>query len=477
MVSPLNSLTNMEYMLYGGASGVNPNCPSFSNGYMANRNSWNYQMPYGYNNQSIWNNQYGQNYGYGNVGGTTNYGASVTSQDSQQASQTGFGASARDMDTLGKYYLKGMEPSESLLGAAGGGAAFALVNNTRFIAHPFASLSSVASVEKMFVDVKKDGSALNKLWSNPETSGLMRDAYHKMHKLEGASKWRFAPLFKARLDEKVYNSLKAEMEEALRLGDKQKIAEAVEKIKVATGAKTGVIPRAWNSFKIQCGFKPSELYSGKEKTITKDSVMNALNKKVSKSNYAEQQKFANLAKKNLTDKVATGYGEAIKKGFKSQGLKGGAFFAAMEFLMDFGKIKSAFSKDNKTGAKQLGQTSVKASGSIVGWTVGEAVGAAAGAKIGAAVGTAFCPGLGTAIGAVAGLIGGSIGCWAMGKLTKKLVGEDVGSKVEVDKMKKTAQGQAQLLQLTAQQAQDDKKLDPKVKQALQNVISSYNAVA
>ena len=65
MVSPINSLTNMEYMLYGGASGVNPNCPSFSNGYMANRNSWNYQMPYGYNNQSVWNNQFAQQ-GYGN---------------------------------------------------------------------------------------------------------------------------------------------------------------------------------------------------------------------------------------------------------------------------------------------------------------------------------------------------------------------------------------------------------------------------
>ena len=472
MVSPINSLTNMEYMLYGGASGVNPNCPSFSNGYMANRNSWNYQMPFGYNNQSIWNNQYGQNYDYGNLGG-----ASATTSNTQQVSQTGFGASARDMDTLGKYYLKGMEPSESLLGAAGGGAAFALVNNTRFIAHPFASLSSVASVEKMFADVKKDGSALNKLWSNPETSGLMRDAYHKMHKLEGASKWRFAPLFKARLDEKVYNSLKAEMEEALRLGDKQKIAEAVEKIRYATGAKTGAIPRFWNSLKSQFGFQRGELYCGKEKTITKDSVMNALNKKVSKSNYAEQQKFADLAKKNLTEKAATGYGEAIKKGFKSQGIKGGGFFAAMEFLMDFGKIRTAFSKDSSTGIKQLGQTSVKAAGSIIGWTVGEAVGAAAGAKIGAAVGTVFCPGLGTAIGAVAGLVGGSIGTWAMGKLTKKLVGEDVGSKVEVEKMKKTAQGQAQLLQLTAQQAQDDKKLDPKVAQALQNVISSYNAVA
>ena len=446
MVSPINSLTNMEYMLYGGASGVNPNCPSFSNGYMANRNSWNYQMPFGYNNQSIWNNQYGQNYGYGNVGG-----ASATTSNTQQASQTGFGASSRDLDTLGKYYLKGMEPSESLLGAAGGGAAFALVNNMRFIAHPFASLSSLGAVEKMFAGVKDKKSDLGKLWNNPETNAVVRDAYHKMHKLEGASKWRFAPLFKKRLDKTTYDALKKEMETALKSGNKEQIAKVTEKIRVATGAKTGILPELWRQFR---GKKTPDI----AKMTTDSAVKAAVDKK-------------------LAEKAVTGYGEAIKKGFKSQGLKGGAFFAAIEFLMDFGKIKSAFSKDSTTGAKQLGQTSVKAAGSIIGWTVGEAVGAAAGAKIGAAVGTVFCPGLGTAIGAVAGLVGGSIGTWAMGKLTKKLVGEDVGSKVEVEKMKKTAQGQAQLLQLTAQQAQDDKKLDPKVAQALQNVISSYNAVA
>lgn len=445
MVSPINSLANMEYMLYGGASGVNPNCPSFSNGYMANNTSWNYQTPFGYNNQSIWNNQYDQNYGLGNVGGAS------TTSDAQQASQTGFGASSRDIDTLGKYYLKGMEPSESLLGAAGGGAAFALVNNTRFIAHPFASLSSLGAVEKMFAGVKDKKSDLGKLWNNPETNAVVRDAYHKMHKLEGASKWRFAPLFKKRLDKTIYDALKKEMENALKSGNKEQIAKATEKIRVATGSKTGVIPQAWRSL---IGKTNPDI----AKMTTDTAVKSAVDKK-------------------LAEKAVSGYGEAIKKGFKSQGIKGGGFFAAMEFLMDFGKIRTAFSKDSSTGVKQLGQTSVKAAGSIVGWTVGEAVGAAAGAKIGAAVGTTFCPGLGTAIGAVAGLVGGSIGTWAMGKLTKKLVGEDVGSKVEVEKMKKTAQGQAQLLQLTAQQAQDDKKLDPKVAQALQNVISSYNAVA
>ena len=447
MVSPLNSLTNMEYMLYGGASGVNPNCPSFSNGYMANRNSWNYQTPFGYNNQSIWNNQYGQNYGYGNVGG-----ASATTSNTQQASQTGFGASSRDLDTLGKYYLKGMEPSESLLGAAGGGAAFALVNNMRFIAHPFASLSSLGAVEKMFAGVKDKKSDLGKLWNNPETNGLVRDAYHKMHKLEGASKWRFAPLFKKRLDKTTYDTLKKEMELALKSGNIEQIAKATEKIKIATDAKTGVLPDLW-----------AKITGNKVKTIAQRTPCGS--------------DLTKIARKKVADAGTKSLSEKILQGFRSQGIKGGAFFAAMEFLMDFGKIKSAFSKDSTTGAKQLGQTSVKAAGSIIGWTVGEAVGAAAGAKIGAAVGTAFCPGLGTAIGAVAGLVGGSIGTWAMGKLTKKLVGEDVGSKVEVEKMKKTAQGQAQLLQLTAQQAQDDKKLDPKVAQALQNVISSYNAVA
>ena len=444
MVSPINSLTNMEYMLYGGASGVNPNCPSFSNGYMANRNSWNDQASFGYNNQSIWNNQYGQNYGLGNMGGVS------SAMTPEQNSQTTFGTSARDMDTLGKYYLKGMEPSESLLGAAGGGAAFALINNTRFLAHPVASLRALPDVEKMFAEAKKGGK-LAELWTNPDTHKIMTDAYHKMHKLEGASKWRFAPLFKKRLDKTTYDALKKEMETALKTGNKEQIAKATEKIRIATGSKTGVIPQAWRSL---IGKTNPDI----AKMTTDTAVKSAVDKK-------------------LAEKAVTGYGEAIKKGFKSQGIKGGGFFAAMEFLMDFGKIRTAFSKDSSTGLKQLGQTSVKAAGSIIGWTVGEAVGAAAGAKIGAAVGTAFCPGLGTAIGAVAGLVGGSIGTWAMGKLTKKLVGEDVGSKVEVEKMKKTAQGQAQLLQLTAQQAQDDKKLDPKVAQALQNVISSYNAVA
>ena len=151
MVSPINSLMNMEYMLYGGASGVNPNCPSFSNGYMANNTAWNYQTPFGYNNQSVWNNQNLWNNQYAQQPAQAS-GSTVDAFTPQAQQQTGFGASQQDLDTLGKYYLKGLNPSESLLGAAGGGAAFALVNNTRFIAHPFNSLSTIGKVEKMFAD-------------------------------------------------------------------------------------------------------------------------------------------------------------------------------------------------------------------------------------------------------------------------------------------------------------------------------------
>lgn len=447
MVSPINSLTNMEYMLYGGASGVNPNCPSFSNGYMANRNSWNYQMPYGYNNQSVWNNQFAQQgYGNSNVAGND-----IFSSNEQATNQTGFGASSKDLDTIGKYYLKGMEPSESVFGAAGGGAAFALVNNTRFIAHPFNSLSTIGKVEKMFADVKKDGTTLNKLWNNPDSRNLMRDAYHKMHKLEGASKSRIG-LFKSRLDENTYKALKKEMELVLKSGNKVQIAKVTEKIRIATGAQTGLISKAWN-----------KVTGKKAKTIAERIPANS--------------ELTKIATKKVAESGSKTLSQQISHGFKSQGLKGGAFFAAIEYLMDFGKIRTAFSKDSKTGAKQLGQTTVKAAGSIVGWTVGEAAGAWVGAKAGAAIGTAVCPGLGTAIGAVAGLVGGSIGTWAMGKFTKWLVGEDVGSKVEVENMKKTAQGRLQLLELTKQQALDDKKLDPKVKLALQNVTNSYSAIA
>ena len=438
MVSSINSLQNMEYMLYGGTLGANPSCPSFANGYKAADN-WNYMNPY-------------QGFNYANPYQGLTFGNSI--YNTQQAANTqpttgnqvGFG-SAADMETLADYYVKSSAPSESIGSAAIGGAAFALINNTRFIAHPWNSFTTIGSVEKMFAGVRKDGTALNKLWNNPETHKIMTDAYHKIHKLEGGAKSRLG-LFKSRIDENTYKALKSEMEAALKSGDKKAIATATEKIRVATAAKTGWLPTRFNKL----FNKPATTIA--DKLADKNVISSAVNKK-------------------LTTAVPQTIADHVKHSFKNQGIKGGLFFGATEFLMDGGNIMAAFGQDSKTGCKQLGQTTVKAAGSIIGWTVGEGVGAWAGAKLGALAGSAICPGVGTAIGAVAGLIGGSIGCALLGKLTHALVGDDVGAKVQAKKMAKTPEGQVRLLQLTAQHAQEDKHLDPKVKQALNNVISQY----
>ena len=54
MTLPISSLANMEFTLYGGASG-NMNCPSYINGYRAGSLS-SYYNPYMYSmaNQNSW---------------------------------------------------------------------------------------------------------------------------------------------------------------------------------------------------------------------------------------------------------------------------------------------------------------------------------------------------------------------------------------------------------------------------------------
>ena len=146
---------------------------------------------------------------------------------------------------------------------------------------------------------------------------------------------------------------------------------------------------------------------------------------------------------------------------------------AIDLILGLGNIKEAFSKDNKTGMKQVGQTLVKGAGSAAGWAAGEALGVWASAALCAKIGTAISPGLGTAIGGVLGMVGGGIGMWLTGKLTKAAVGQDVAEKVKLDKMKQTPEGQVELLKLTAQQ----KNIPLDVQQSMQNVISQYSTAA
>ena len=446
MTLPISSLANMEYMLYGGGLGFNPNCPSYSNGYRAS--SAGLYNPYLYNGmyQNAWNNpaNYYGNYQNPSVFNNQNSGADSFVKDTNN----------KDLDTLCDYYTKSLAPSESISGAAIGGAAFGLVNNTRFIAHPWNSFSTIGKVEKMFADVKNKGSKMYELWRNPETHKLMTDAYARMHKLEGGAKSRLG-LFKARLDKDLYDTLKSEMESALKSGDKEAIAKATEKIRIATNAKTGYIPQGWRKTKEFLGFK---------------STAQTVAEKI-----ADDKAITSAVSKNMAEKSASTLSQQFKHSLKGQGGVGGALMFGMEYLFDWGNIQAAFSKDKETGWKQVGQTTAKGLGALVGWTAGEAVGAWAGAKIGAMAGTAIAPGIGTAIGAVAGLIGGSIGCALMGKLTKKIVGEDVGAKVAAENMKKTPEGQVQLIQMALAKAQAGEKVPQHVLNAAQNTAQRLSA--
>ena len=477
----INSLQNMEFLLYGGASGYNSSCPSYANGYKGGvQNSvFNpYGVNFGYPNYNPYNMTFG---GYNQQPQLTNDVFQSQAQTAQNP--TAFGASQEDLDILTKYYMTDMAPSESLKGAAVGGAMFGLMNNARFILHPWNAVTSIGKTDKLFKsDAVKEifkkymaGEEVGKIGETVIKGNAARevmfDAYGQLHRLECLnSGWRAMPLFKKSLKslsggegtyktgEELYNALKSEMERALASGNAEKITKATEKIKVVTGAKTGLIPRGWNKFK--------SLFTGNYV-----EPMEKINTKLA------DEAIAGATEKALAEKATLGtFKGSLKHSCK---LGSGLLFAAFEFLSDFmsGDIQAAFSKDTTTGMKQLGQTAIKGAGSAIGWSVGEGIGMWAGAKLGAMAGTAIAPGVGTAIGAVAGLIGGSIGCWAMGKLTHWLVGDNVGAKVQAEQLGKTQEGQKQLLQLTYQKAEQDlkdgKQVDPRTLQAINNVANVY----
>lgn len=458
-----NNLMAQEMALYGGLS-YGKNCPSFANGYMAQSNLYS-----GYPNYMGYNPSF-TGYPTNSIYNTTPKTQNVQNTESSAASQPAFGASQEDLDILGKYYLEGMAPSESLLGAAGGGLAFSLINNPRLIAHPVNSFYATRETDKIFSGVKKAGSELQKMWlaEGEAYKGfheLLQDAYANVHKLNArmCDKMGYVKLgvFRSSLKgnptaERLLQEITAELSK--EKPDMNKIATLNEKIKlltkrfdghIARGAKKVGISKAGSG--IKNFFKKIPLIGGLIKGGAKESPKAAAEKLVKEA-----------PNKSLWSRVKTGCNGA-----------GAIFMAAIEFIMDSGKIKEAFSKDSSTGWTQVGQTTVKGLGTAIGWGAGEAVGAWAGAKLGAIAGSAISPGVGTAIGAALGLVGGMVGSWLTGKITHKIVGQDVGDKVKVEKMKQTAQGQQELLQLTMQQAQDDKKLDKKTAQAIQNVYSVY----
>ncbi|MCQ2739481.1 MAG: hypothetical protein MJ237_04555 [bacterium] len=435
MVNPVQSLTNMEHALYGNQMGFYGNAPSALNNYqMPVDNTYYYQqspLPYDYYQQSY--SPTAQGY--------------PTTQNSSQNSDTGFQGSKADWDKIGDYYLKQLSPSEGLTGAAVGGVSFAIMNNPRLVVHPFNSITSLKTTMEMFKCIKTNPE-LAKMWANPESNEILREAFFRMNKVDARTKSKIG-MFRKRYTEAEYNTLKEIMEKALNSGNKEQIIDATVKLKAAY-TNNGWFFRGWDKVK--------SFFTGEIKDF---------NPLKGKENAKKLSEFTEEVK-------AMGTG-SFKNILKRGGLGNAAVFVLIEFIAGAKNIKTAFSKDSNTGWTQVGQTAVKGAGSAAGWAVGEAAGIWASTKLMASLGTAIAPGWGTIIGGALGMIGASIGMWLTGKATKWLVGEDVGAKVEIDNLKNTADGQAKLLQLTIDAAQKDKKLDKNTAIAMANIINQSSS--
>lgn len=352
---------------------------------------------------------------------------------------------------LAEDYSKSMKPSESFLGAAAGGAAFGVINNPRVIAHPINTVKGFKDTNKMFADVTKEGSKLNKAWK--ANSPVMEEAYAQMQKLSSRKNSKLG-LFRKQISEGEYKRLTNIMQKALKgkngVVNINEVAEAAAKLKHSY-VNDGYIPRAWHWVKGKFG--------GTSKVANVSERL------------GESAKIQETAAAILKHGKDMTYLDALKKG---GGVKGGILMAAFEVLLSKNKIEAAFDKDSKTGWKQVGQTTLKASGNAIGWAAGEALGVWGAAKLGAAIGTGFGPGIGTAIGAVAGVLVGSIGCWAAGKLTHCIAGDDIGDSLLAENKIRTEDGRQELLMNAAARLQNDEIKEARTKEAVQGLLSKYS---
>lgn len=428
MVSPVQSLANKEFALYGGMSGANYNCPSYFNGYRANSTVWNTFNPafWGGTNYGMYNNS---PYGYGNYNQTqTTPKTTSTTQNTQSNVQ--FAANARDIDALAEYYKKHNVMHESFLGALGGGLSFVAFEAPQTIKHPFNSFKAMGETDKVFKGLMESSPELKKLWKT--SPDLMQNAYSQMHAINRNAKSKFSVIskwFQKPIDEASRSQLEKIMTDALKTGDKDAILKATETLKASRGMD-GYIPTAWNKLKCFFGANPEKA-----------------------RNFTPMERVAKKTADGTIGKAISEHGLSWAK----KGLSEGKGWFLFDLVFSAPKIFTAFKEGGtSSGLTQLGQSSVKAAGNAVGWVAGKAVGGLAGAKLGAAIGSVW-PGVGTAIGAVVGFIGGSVGMWAMNKLTDKLIPTEEATKLEANKMKKTPEGQVQLIKFAMQKAQEGDK--------------------
>ncbi len=448
MTLPISSLANMEYMLYGGALGANPNCPSFVNGYKAVNNNL-----YGaYYNPSIYNNPYynWQNSGYYNQGipevGTKVGNITQTAPAKNTAqSETSI---TKDIDTLADYY-KESNTYVQKWGDIGTNALFiGFMENPQVLKHPINSIKAIKVTNQVF---DKSNPAIKALWEkNPH---LMQKAYGQLHAINrnAQSKWSVVQKwFQKPISETSRKELEKIMADAIKSGDEKAILRATETLKASRGMD-GYIPTAWNKIK--------NFFSGNKNA----------------RNYTPQER---IAKKTAAIDKAVNAPTAVKPGLTGmlkQGLKEGKTFALFGMLIDLPKIISAYKNGGADSAlTQTFQTGVRSIADGIGWTLGRAAGTAIGTKVGATIGTAICPGVGTAVGAIIGFLGGAAGTIIASKITHKLLPTDEATKLEAEAQKKTPEGQAQLLSLVLQKVQSGEKVPENVLTSAQNIAATMS---
>ncbi len=432
MVAPV-SIQNMANMLYGNPYAYIDGMGVPYNAYDSMANSYGYLNPDMYYNSAY------------------DYNSAALAQAQAEQTQTNM-ANSKDMQILADYHAKSLSPSESLGSAiVGMGVVGGLMNHPRYIAHPINSVMGLKDVHKIFKDPN-----VKALWE--KNYNVMQEAYFQMHK---ASSRQFSKigLFRKRYTPDEYKHLKEIMEKAIKSNNIDEIAKASETLKHAYINNGGL-------YKFTNGVK--NFFTGSKTELPTVA-----------SRIADEATIAANTKTLLSTQLKPSFKQALKKG----GVMGPVLFLGIELFCGLGNIKAAFAKDKEDkaagkecknyGQKQLGQTLVKGAGNAIGWAAGEAAGIWAAGALGAKIGTAFGPGVGTIIGGLAGMVGGAIGMWLTGKATKALVGDDVANKITAENMLKTEEGQAELLQLTAQTAQKDKNLDPQVLAAFNNIMTQY----
>ena len=481
MVLPIQSLMNMEMQL---GYGLNSAAPSMYNNYTGN-----YSGAYGYNPYMNYSNPVFQ--GYSSFGQAIPAG--VAAQETTPSGNVFSGLTEVEKAALKDCYVKA--PSESVLGAAWGGVTFGLVNNPRFIAHPINTIKAFKGTDPLFKSVLTEGSPLNKLWKNPLTNEVMRDAYGELHRVYARSEANklFSKgrgklgLFRKAYSADTVKELEGIMDKALKEAEtaspakaRKILAEATAKLRSAyvTDGPLRFIGNPLNG--ISGSSKAKSVAEGLTNTnyieSTKNSIL-GIEKLSEKASEREIKRHAkNVAIRNLGPQSLK---YSLKKHANAKAILG---WAAFEFALGgIGKIRKCRETDQENnqkgikthyGRKQFVQTTAKGLGSGIGWCVGEGVSAWAFAKWGMKIGSKFHPAIGSAIGGVVGLVGGSIGMMLMGRVSQKLVGTDSSEIIAAQEMTQTQEGQIQLLQTVAEKIKKGE-ASSEAQAALQKVLMQY----